>query len=300
MKRHYLYLTTCKVNGKKYIGQHITHHRTLDKMLNDRYLGSGTILLSAIKKYGRKAFVKEIISVFDNQNDVDHAEIHYIEDNNVLDNRDVWYNRAPGGQYGRSDKHSEFTSERMKEFYADDANRIKCGWLTKADQDKRNEAIKLNVERNRLIRKLKKIQRAKQINTGIADRLRIAQENGYDSWAAYNYTDTDKRSLSREWQRTPIGRFTMSWKKKGAGTYDTMKGYGKYNNEAFRDAMKDRGITHKDAACMFGCDRSTIDNMSRGYITVKGIKKIVPVKDKYYEGVIRCEVIDDKQYSFVY
>ena len=48
-----IYKTTNLVNGKTYVGQ--------DSKNNKKYLGSGKILKSAIKKYGRSSFKKEII-----------------------------------------------------------------------------------------------------------------------------------------------------------------------------------------------------------------------------------------------
>lgn len=53
--KYYIYEITNLVNGKTYIGQHITDN------LEDGYLGSGKALKAAIKKYGRKAFKKEIL-----------------------------------------------------------------------------------------------------------------------------------------------------------------------------------------------------------------------------------------------
>lgn len=44
-----IYKTTCLVNDKIYIGQ--TRH--ID---DDKYLGSGTAFLKALRKYGRKKF----------------------------------------------------------------------------------------------------------------------------------------------------------------------------------------------------------------------------------------------------
>jgi hypothetical protein len=52
---YYLYEVTNLLNGKTYIGQHITDD------LEDGYLGSGKALKSAIKKYGRDKFKKEIL-----------------------------------------------------------------------------------------------------------------------------------------------------------------------------------------------------------------------------------------------
>ena len=44
----YIYETTCKPTGKKYIGL----HKTDKDILDESYLGSGKIILKAINKYG--------------------------------------------------------------------------------------------------------------------------------------------------------------------------------------------------------------------------------------------------------
>ena len=51
----YIYLTTCLVNGKKYIGQSINQR---DK---NTYLGSGIAFKNALQKYGKDAFIKTIL-----------------------------------------------------------------------------------------------------------------------------------------------------------------------------------------------------------------------------------------------
>lgn len=51
----YVYMTTCLVNNKKYIGQHKSS--TLDM----NYKGSGKALWNAINKYGKEKFFRRVI-----------------------------------------------------------------------------------------------------------------------------------------------------------------------------------------------------------------------------------------------
>src|SRR5574343_903436 len=95
----HIYKTTNLVNGKFYIGQ--------EKRFNPSYLGSGFILLKAIKKYGIENFRKEIIE--DNINDkitLDEREIYWIKKLEARNHR-IGYNVAKGGQGG------DFLSQEM-------------------------------------------------------------------------------------------------------------------------------------------------------------------------------------------
>lgn len=100
---YFLYITTNKVNNKKYVGL-----CSMRKNNWETYLGSGKILKRAIKKNGAENFEREIISYFDNLEDVIKAEYDYIIQNNCHLNEN-WYNIATGfttlGFKGK--KHSE-------------------------------------------------------------------------------------------------------------------------------------------------------------------------------------------------
>jgi group I intron endonuclease len=66
-----IYKTTNLVNKKFYIGK--------DKHNNPNYLGSGELILKAIKKYGKHNFKKEILEECENIKDMANRERFWIE-----------------------------------------------------------------------------------------------------------------------------------------------------------------------------------------------------------------------------
>jgi len=69
-KHNYFYKITNLVNDKYYYGIHSTNK------LNDRYMGSGYAMESAMKKYGRKNFTKEIVSDYPTRKEAsDHERL---------------------------------------------------------------------------------------------------------------------------------------------------------------------------------------------------------------------------------
>lgn len=91
----YIYLTTNIINGKKYIGQ-----KKSDKFLGTKYLGSGSILIKAINKYGRNNFKVELLCECSSKEDLDNKEIYYIAKYNAQTNIN-FYNICRGGESGQ-------------------------------------------------------------------------------------------------------------------------------------------------------------------------------------------------------
>jgi hypothetical protein len=83
-----IYKITNKINNKYYIGKHQT------KNINDNYMGSGKLLKRAIKKYGIENFKKEILHVFETE-----EEMNIKEKELVVISEDT-YNLCEGGQGG--------------------------------------------------------------------------------------------------------------------------------------------------------------------------------------------------------
>jgi len=102
-----IYKTTNTINNKIYIGQ--------DKNNNQKYLGSGNLIKSAIKKYGKKNFIKEILCVCNTMIELNNKERFYIKKYNSI-KKEIGYNIAIGGTNGvmLNRKHSDKTKEKMR------------------------------------------------------------------------------------------------------------------------------------------------------------------------------------------
>lgn len=95
-------------------------HRT--KVLNDGYMGSGSALRKAQKKYGMKNFTKEILFIFDNVDDMYTKEAELVTEEFIKLKTN--YNLYPGGvgsprnaketEYFKSGRHVENTLEARR------------------------------------------------------------------------------------------------------------------------------------------------------------------------------------------
>lgn len=83
-----VYKITNTLNDRFYIGMHKTDN------LDDGYMGSGKLIRLAIEKYGLDKFKKEILHVFDNEEDMKNKERELV----VLSEKS--YNLCDGGMGG--------------------------------------------------------------------------------------------------------------------------------------------------------------------------------------------------------
>lgn len=118
---YYIYLTTNKINNKKYIGQHKGNP-------TDDYFGSGTTILKAIDKYGKKNFTKEILCFCETREEADQKEKEYIQLYNAVESEE-FYNNAEGGTGGdgwRACHHwMEQHPEEAKKIWKENGERLR-------------------------------------------------------------------------------------------------------------------------------------------------------------------------------
>jgi group I intron endonuclease len=99
-----VYLITNLINGKKYIG--------MDTKNNPNYLGSGSLIIKAIKKYGRKNFKKEILETCSTITELEKRETYWIDYFNALNDK-KFYNLADVRKRGKNPFENK-TAEELK------------------------------------------------------------------------------------------------------------------------------------------------------------------------------------------
>lgn len=107
-KYGFVYITTNNISGKQYIGQ--------KKYVKgwENYLGSGTVLNKAIKKYGTENFSRLIIEECYSKEELNVREIFWIDYYDATNNKQ-FYNIASGGDGGNTT--SGYTQDEKFKIY---------------------------------------------------------------------------------------------------------------------------------------------------------------------------------------
>ena len=102
-----IYKTTNKLNGKYYIGQHVTQD------LDDGYLGSGKRFGNALRKYGAENFEREILHFCESFEEMNQKEAEIVTEEVVND--PMSYNLMLGGKGNWYFVNQNYPKERRKE-----------------------------------------------------------------------------------------------------------------------------------------------------------------------------------------
>lgn len=204
-----IYKITNLVNGKLYIGQHNGKRRN--------YLGGGKILKSAIIKYGKENFKKEIIiDNVNSQEELDKLEKYYIKfySSTITENG---YNIQKGGRGYKNNSISSEQREKTRQRML--GNKIMNG--RKLEEETRlkqsishREQLK-NISKEELHRRWEK---GRQIRESKYDMRKLISEGRQKN----KKTDWNNKQTKPVIQETEGGKFIKLW----ASAYQVQKEEG--------------------------------------------------------------------------
>ena len=125
---YFVYKTINKINGRFYIGKHITTD------MNDGYMGSGVRLLQAMEQCGKENFKRVILFKAKDEEMLNQAEKICIKSALANDKKKKCYNAINGGGGNRKSVKSIIKRERKHlntlRFYDKDGNLIDTNDMT--------------------------------------------------------------------------------------------------------------------------------------------------------------------------
>lgn len=135
-----IYKTTNKINGKYYVGK----HQTTD--LNDSYMGSGKLIKKAIKKYGAENFTKEILHVFETEEEMNAKE------KELVTVSEETYNLCEGGKGGWGYCNKEIWTKEKRHSH----NKRVSGFKTLTETERQKNGTKGGQKRAEKLKTLSK------------------------------------------------------------------------------------------------------------------------------------------------
>lgn len=204
-----IYKTTNLLNGMIYVGKDLKN--------NPKYLGSGLLLLKAIKKYGKENFKKEILEVCSTKEILNEKEKFWIETLQAR-NREIGYNIAEGGHGGLTydEETKKKISEQMKNRIVSEETKEK---LSKSRKGifKHTEETKEKLSKSHKGKKLSKehIEKIKEFSKNSKKSEKFIEQQGLIQkyWPeGSKHTEETKQKMSEYHKANPV-RYWLGKKK---------------------------------------------------------------------------------------
>lgn len=262
---HYIYRVTNLQNGKIYVGRGTVRTKGIAPE-KDSYLGSGVAIRAAIKKYGRDAFVKDILEYCDTIDLAQEREVFWIRE---LDAVEHGYNLTYDS-CGFTPETSRSTSKAFYESLSEEQLRLlaqkraaamrlqkdkiaessKQMWANRSEADYRDVCEKLSkawtedmraAQRERMLGSKRKSVREYMIDKYGLER----GEQEYISYrernrASLNQIDRDARSrkLKRAAQ-TPKGRALNKYVRQPKATLSRRRNNGTISEQEYKEKFQE-------------------------------------------------------------
>jgi hypothetical protein len=186
-----IYKTTNKLNGKIYIGQ--------DKNNNPYYFGSGKKLQSAIHKYGKENFTKEVLEECTDENHMNEREIYWISFYNSKD-RKLGYNISEGGKEGDRKIGQDIAKGGIYNYWLgkygkEEADKRKQSQIEKIIKHNKDNGTDLTTK-GRYGIWLEKYGKEEADRRHLEWRLKISQYQQYKMENGWKHTDESKEKIS--------------------------------------------------------------------------------------------------------
>ncbi len=179
-----IYKTINDINGKFYIGKHQTEN------IDDDYLGSGIALQKAIKKYGREHFHKEILFIFDTEEEMNQKERELVTEKIIQNNQ--CYNMMVGGEGGDNwtgKHHSNDTKQHIREKMNETVN-------TTDFKHKVSKAVKNAYANLRIQNPDKFYSDIEKRENAVREKFRKNRESGIYNGKSFQLSDETKQKIS--------------------------------------------------------------------------------------------------------
>lgn len=264
----YIYKTTNIVNGKIYIGK--------SKSLVEEsqlYLGSGTLINYAIKKYGITNFTKEIVEdKIETIDKLNERETYWIITLNST-NRNVGYNVTLGGDGGDTISKNPNRKEICKNIQKSN----KKTWSSLEMRKIRSESLKGNhnpffrkKHSEETKRKISEKRKGQIVNEDVKTRISNTLKKMYDSGKLTKTVSEEQRKNHSNWmkQNQPTKQDWVREKirntVKGAGNpsakhwiFENENGEKKEVTGGFENTCKDLGLSYSIMRKTLGKTRKT-------------------------------------------
>ena len=193
----FIYITTNNINNKKYIGK----RKIKNNQGDTKYLGSGELLLKAIKRYGRDNFTREIIDYAYTEEELNEKERCHIAKHNATKSP-MFYNIHQGGDGGNTmEGWDEQKRKQIKAKMSKTTSGTNNGMYGKRHSDE----SKLKMSQNR------KGLTCGELNGNFGNK----GERAKNGKAVYGYEDKEHTKLVKSFNTLQL--FLQSYNLKGHG-----------------------------------------------------------------------------------
>ena len=213
-----VYLLKNLVNGKKYIG--------MDTHNNPKYLGSGTLILKALQKYGRKNFKKYILEYCFSIEELEIKETWWINYFNALERED-FYNLEDNRKRGIN-PFAKKTPKELKEIFNKIRSKERNEKIGKANSKPKPQGFR---EKISLIHQGKKRSKESKLKQSKSLKGRISPNIG-NKWSKEQKAKLGKPILQYDLQENLI----KEW-------YSTVEAQKQLNIKGINNNLKGRTQT---------------------------------------------------------